>query len=92
LWTYVRHDRPLAGPAPPAALFHPSPDRRGEHPQRHLAAYAGIPQADAYAGFGELYHPARKIGSVIGRVAQLCSAYWPVLCTRRKQQEWSGGD
>ena len=64
LWTYVRDDRPFAGPAPPAALFHYSPDRRGEHPQRHLAAYAGILQADAYAGFGELYHPGRKPGPI----------------------------
>jgi transposase len=64
LWTYVRVDRPFAGPAPPAALFHYSPDRRGEHPQRHLAGYAGILQADAYAGFGELYHPGRKPGPV----------------------------
>jgi len=31
LWAYVRDDRPFAGPAPPAALFHYSPDRRGEH-------------------------------------------------------------
>ena len=64
LWTYVRDDRPFAGPAPPAALFHYSPDRRGEHPQRHLAGYTGILQADAYAGFGELYHPGRKPGPV----------------------------
>ena len=62
LWAYVRDDAPFAGPAPPAALFHYSPDRRGEHPQRHLAGYAGILQADAYAGFGELYHPARHPG------------------------------
>jgi transposase InsO family protein len=27
LWTYVRDDRPFAGPAPPAALFHFSPDQ-----------------------------------------------------------------
>ena len=64
LWTYVRDDRPFAGPAPPAALFHYSPDRRGEHPQRHLASYAGLLQADAYAGFAELYHPARKPGPI----------------------------
>ena len=64
LWTYVRDDRPFAGPAPPAAVFHYSPDRRGEHPQRHLAGYAGILQADAYAGFGELYHLARQPGPV----------------------------
>ncbi len=64
LWTYVRDDCPFAGPALPAALFHYSPDRRSEHPQRHLAGYAGILQADAYAGFGELYHPARKPGPI----------------------------
>ena len=64
LWTYVRDDRPFAGPAPPAALFHYSPDRRGIHPQRHLVSYTGILQADAYAGFGELYHPGRKPGPI----------------------------
>ena len=43
LWTYVRDDRPFAGPAPPAALFRYSPDRRGEHPERHLAGWSGVP-------------------------------------------------
>ena len=42
---------PSAGAGPPAALFHYSRDRRGEHPERHLAGYAGILQADAYSGF-----------------------------------------
>jgi transposase len=51
LWTYVRDDRPFAGPAPPAAMFYFSRDRRGEHPNRHLTGYGGILQADAYAGF-----------------------------------------
>lgn len=37
VWTYVRDDRPFAGPAPPAATFRYSRDRTGEHPQRHLA-------------------------------------------------------
>ena len=60
----MRDDRPFARPAPPAALFHYSPDRRGEHPQRHLAGYGGILQADAYAGFGGLYHPGRKPGPI----------------------------
>ncbi|MBI0538392.1 IS66 family transposase [Roseomonas sp. KE2513] len=64
LWTYVRDDRPFAGPAPPAALFHFSRDRTAEHPRRHLASYAGILQADAYAGFGELYRPDRKPGPI----------------------------
>ena len=64
LWTYVRDDRPFAGPDPPAALFYYSRNRSGEHPQRHLADYAGILQADAYAGFGELYDAKRRPGPV----------------------------
>lgn len=59
LWTYVRDDQPFAGPAPPAAVFYFSRDRTAEHPRRHLAAYAGILQADAYAGFGDLYRLGR---------------------------------
>jgi transposase len=65
LWTYVRDDRPFAGPAPPAAMFFYSPDRSARHPQQHLADYAGILQADAYAGFNELYRPGREPGPVI---------------------------
>src|ERR687886_1442801 len=49
LWTYVRDDRPFAGPDPPAAMFYYSRDRSGEHPARHLAGYAGILQADLAA-------------------------------------------
>ncbi|MCC6471115.1 MAG: IS66 family transposase [Alphaproteobacteria bacterium] len=64
VWTYVRDDRPFAGPAPPAAMFRYSRDRTGEHPQRHLAGYQGILQADAYAGFNELYAPGRKPGPI----------------------------
>jgi hypothetical protein len=60
LWVYVRDDRPFAGGAPPAALFRFSRDRRGEHPQAHLAQWSGILQADAYGGFGELYAPDRQ--------------------------------
>jgi len=62
LWTYVRDDQPFGGPEPPAAIFYYSRDRRGEHPNKHLAGYAGILQADAYAGFNDLYHPGRKPG------------------------------
>jgi transposase len=49
LWTYVRDDRPFAGSDPPAAVFFYLPDRGGEHPEQHLAGYAGLMQADAYA-------------------------------------------
>jgi transposase len=48
LWAYVRDDRPF-GQGEPAVLFHYSPDRRGEHPEQHLAGYSGILQADAGA-------------------------------------------
>jgi hypothetical protein len=64
LWTYVRDDRPFGGPAPPAAVFFYSRDRGGEHPKRHLASFAGILQADAYAGFGDLYERARSPGPI----------------------------
>jgi transposase len=65
LWTYVRDDQPFGGVDPPAAVFFYSPDRSGEHPERHLAAYAGILQADAYAGFNTVYKPERKPGPII---------------------------
>ena len=65
LWTYVRDDRPFAGPDPPAAAFYYSRDRGGEHPQRHLARYAGLMQADAYAGFNRLYEAGRKPGPIV---------------------------
>ena len=64
LWTYVRDDRPFAGPAPPAAMFRYSRDRTAEHPNRHLAGYTGILQADAYAGFNNLYEAGRKPGPI----------------------------
>ena len=44
---------PFAGPDPPAAVFFYSRDRGGEHPEQHLAGYAGLMQADAYAGFNQ---------------------------------------
>ena len=64
LWVYVRDDRPFAGADPPAALFHYSRDRRGEHPRAHLASWSGILQADAYGGYGELYREGRLPGPV----------------------------
>src|SRR5713226_4683057 len=65
LWTYVRDDRPFGGPDPPAAIFFYSRDRAGEHPEQHLAGYAGLMQADAYAGFNRLYEAARKGGPIV---------------------------
>ena len=64
LWVYVRDDRPFGGPSQPAAMFFYSPDRGGEHPCRHLTGYSGILQADAYAGFNDLYVAGRKPGPI----------------------------
>jgi transposase len=55
LWSYVRDDRPAAGEIAPAVWFAYSPDRKGEHPQRHLEDFSGILQADGYAGFTKIY-------------------------------------
>ncbi len=59
LWTYVRDDRPADDTAPPAVWFAYSPDRKGEHPERHLEKFRGTLQADAYAGFNQLYENGR---------------------------------
>ncbi len=59
LWTYVRDDRPAGDVSAPAVWFAYSPDRRGEHPHRHLATFHGTLQADGYAGFNRLYDSGR---------------------------------
>lgn len=84
LWTYVRDDRPFADPAPPAAMFFYSRDRTGEHPRQHLAAYAGVLQADAYAGFNDLYFAGRKPGPV---TEAACWAELPKV-PRAQRVEW----
>src|SRR5476649_713309 len=63
-WIYLRDDEPFGGTGPPAAIFHYSRDRKGEHPQAHLAGYTGILQADAYDGYGKLYVPGRMPGPI----------------------------
>jgi transposase len=64
-WIYLRDDRPFGGTGPPAAVFYYSRDRRGEHPQGHLAGYAGILQADAYDGYNKLYQAGRGPGPIL---------------------------
>jgi transposase len=64
-WVYVRDDRPFGGQGPPAAMFYYSRDRKGEHPQRHLAGYAGLFQADAFDGYRPLYLPERSAGPIL---------------------------
>ena len=64
-WVYVRDDRPFGGPAPPAAMFYYSRDRKGEHPRQHLAGFSGIFQADAFDGYRQLYVPGRSPGLIV---------------------------
>ncbi|MEF7148376.1 IS66-like element ISEc8 family transposase, partial [Escherichia coli] len=80
LWAYVRDDRNAGSALAPAVWFAYSPDRKGIHPQTHLACFSGVLQADAYAGFNELYrnggiteaacwaHACRKIHDVHVRI------------------------
>src|SRR5271168_4551193 len=59
-WVYVKDDRPFGGSDPPAAMFYYSRNRKGEHPQAHLADYGGILQADAFDGYAKLYEAGRS--------------------------------
>jgi transposase len=59
LWVYVRDDRPAGSKESPAVMFRYAPDRRGEQPKEHLKDFRGILQADAYAGFNQLYDDGR---------------------------------
>ncbi|SDR62482.1 Transposase [Paraburkholderia tuberum] len=54
LWVYVRDDRRSGSREPAAVWFAYSSDRKGIHPQTHLAGFEGVLQADGYAGFNEL--------------------------------------
>src|SRR5262249_7217904 len=64
-WVYGRDDMPFGGTVPAAAMFYYSRDRKGEHPQRHLASYAGLFQADAFDGYRQLYLPDRSPGPIV---------------------------
>jgi transposase len=84
LWVYVRDDRPFCGPAPPAAAYFYSPDRKGERPRTHLKDFTGFLQADAYSGFEALYDPRRTQPGPVIEVA--CWAHY----RRGFFAEWKG--
>jgi transposase len=88
LWTYVRDDRPFGGPDPPAAVFFYSGDRSGEHPEQHLACYAGLMQADAYAATG-CTRPTANRGQLsrppVGRMDDASSSIWRGSTRRRSR-------
>jgi Transposase IS66 family len=55
----VRDDRRAGDTTPPAVWFAYTPDHKGEHPQKHLSSFRGTLQADAYAGFDQVYTDGR---------------------------------
>ncbi|ENZ9958603.1 IS66 family transposase [Salmonella enterica] len=59
LWVYVRDDRNAGLAEPPTVWFSYSENRNGVHPQKHLAEYSGVLQADAFAGYNELYESGK---------------------------------
>ena len=87
LWTYVRDDRPAGDTASPAVWFAYSPDRKGEHPAQHLETFRGTLQADAYAGFNQLYENGRIERS---RVLGACAAQVLRLWNKRTLRRWHG--
>ncbi|EFF04604.1 LOW QUALITY PROTEIN: predicted protein, partial [Escherichia coli B185] len=72
LWVYVRDDRNAGSQMPPAVWFAYSPDRKGIHPQNHLAGYSGVLQADAYGGYRALYESGRITEAACMRVYGPC--------------------
>ena len=91
IWVYVRDDKPFGGAAPPAALFYASRDRTREHPERHLAQFAGLLQADAYDGYNRLYLPDRKPGpdhrgAVLEPRADESFSNWPISPQMRGEE------
>ena len=70
LWVYVRDDRNAGSQMSPAVWFAYSPDRKGIHPQNHLAGYSGVLQADAYGGYRVLYESGR-ITEALQRIGEL---------------------
>jgi transposase len=55
LWTYVRDERPWGSAQAPAVWFEYSPNRKGEHPRRHLRDFRGVVHSDAYSGLNEVF-------------------------------------
>src|ERR1700752_4762947 len=49
-----RDDGSWSGPAPPAAVYFYSTDRKAERPASHLEGFRGVLQVDGYAGFERL--------------------------------------
>lgn len=65
IWVYLRDERPFGGKDLPAAFFEYSRSRHGQYPAKHLTGWTGVMQADAFAGFNDLYDERRQPGPII---------------------------
>ena len=81
LWIYVRDDKPFGGAGPPAAIFHYSRDRRGEHPQAHSSATPAscrpTPTTATTGSISRTANPARSGRRRAGRMRGASSSSWP---------------
>ena len=55
LWVYVVDGSGYQDKAPKAVAYYYSPDRKGEHPAKHLVNFKGVVHADGFAGYKKLY-------------------------------------
>ncbi|HEY4547684.1 MAG TPA: transposase [Pedomonas sp.] len=55
LWAYVVDNQASGSAAPRLVWYRFTQDRSGAHPQRELAEFSGLLQADGYAGYHSLY-------------------------------------
>jgi transposase len=61
IWGYLLDDMPFGSTNPPAVVFYATPNRRGEHPENHLADFAGrVLQVDCYSGFNGVFEVSGK--------------------------------
>jgi hypothetical protein len=76
VWVYARDERPFSSRDSSAPLFYPSRDCTREHPNRHLASYAGILQPDAFDANPRLSSWRNGRASADARVMRTGLALW----------------
>lgn len=82
MWVHVRDDRPSGSKDAPAAWFQYSPDRKGEHPSKHLKCYRGILQADAYSGYEKIYASGQVVHAAC--VAHARRYFWDIYEAQKR--------
>lgn len=86
LWAYVVDGRASGATTPPLIWYRFTPDRSGTHPQTELKTFAGLLQADAYAGFDKLYQGNRTARSSAGPMSGARSSTTMPPARRRSPQ------